>query len=167
MVTGMRRHPRIAAAALVMATGVFGFWAALQLVSAQPVRDRVLSRVQISEDAECAVVKIWLNFPVRYISHFPFETGDELRIKLQAIEIGRGDSAGLRRRESLRAPKSALAAIAEIVYEGDDLTGPTLTLFFEHPVAFKVAQGADSRSFLIAISGKSPSDYCDPVDRSF
>jgi len=133
------------------------------IVGAQPVSDRILSSVEVSEEPGCAVVKVNLNFPARYISHFPAEIGDELRIKLQPIEISRDDRRGLLRRESLRAPDSELAAISEIVYEGGDLTGPTLTLFFRHPVAFKVGKGTDSRSLVIAISGTTPSDYCIPA----
>ena len=103
---------RIMRAMLAVAFGVgvsaFGMLAA----KAQPVRDRILSKVEVAEEVGCATVKVSLNFPARYISHFPLETGDEVRIKLRPIEISRDDVRGLLRRESLRAPDSELAAIS-------------------------------------------------------
>ena len=134
---------------------------------AQPVRDRILSKVQQVEEPECALVRIVLNFPVRYVSHFPYDSGDELRIRIQPIEVTRGEDLALGGRESLRAPKSERAAITEISYEGDDIAGPTVTVFFRHTVAFKVAPGTDSRSIIIAVAGREPSDFCLPVESSF
>ena len=135
--------------------------------SAQPVSDRVLSGVELTEEPECALVRVRLNFPVRYVSHFPYESGDELRIRIQPIEFSREQSRALHRRESVRAPKSERAAITEITYEDDDIAGPTLTIFFRHTVAFKVAPGADSRSVIIAIAGREPSEFCLPIESSF
>ncbi len=130
---------------------------------AQPVRDRILSGVQLFEDAGCAVVKVTLNLPVRYLSHFPPANGDELRIKLRPIIISSEDLAVLFKRESVRAPASDRAAIAKIIYEGDDISGPVLTFLFRHPVAFKVGQGSDFRSLTVAISGEEPSETCLPI----
>ncbi len=130
---------------------------------AQPVRDRILAGVHLFEDAGCAVVKVKLNLPVRYLSHFPPANGDELRIKLRPILISSEDLAVLFKRESVRAPASDRAAIAKIIYEGDDLSGPVLTFLFRHPVAFKVRQGNDFRSLTVAISGEEPSETCLPI----
>ncbi len=130
---------------------------------AQPVRDRILAGVHLFEDAGCAVVRVRLNLPVRYLSHFPPSYGDELRIKLRPIIISSEDLAVLFKRESVRAPANDRAAIAKIVYEGDDISGPVLTLFFRHSVAFKVGQGSDFRSLTIAISGEEPSETCLPI----
>jgi hypothetical protein len=130
---------------------------------AQSVKDRILAGVHLFETAGCAVVKVRLNLPVRYLSHVPPAYGDELRIKLRPILISSDDLAELFKRESVRAPMSAQAAIAKIVYEGDDVSGPVLTFFFRHPVAFKVGQGSDFRSLIIAVSGEEPSETCLPV----
>jgi hypothetical protein len=130
---------------------------------AQPVRDQVLAGAHVFEDAGCAVVRVSFNFPIRYQSHFPLAQGDELRIKLRPIVVSPDDRPGLFQRESLRAPRNRRAAIAKIIYEGDNVPGPVLTIFFRHPVAFKVGQGGDFRSLNIAISGQEPLDTCVPV----
>ena len=62
--------------------------------------------------------------------------------------ISSDDLTELFRRESVRAPVSDRAAVAKIVYEGDDISGPVLTFFFRHPVAFKVGQGRDPATTL-------------------
>jgi len=157
MVSGIH-HFRLRA---LVAAMVVTFCAATY-ATAQPIRDRVLSDVRVTEQADCSIVRVSLNFPIRYVSHFPLAFGDELRIRLRPIEVPAVDQSALIRRESLRAPISERAAIEQIAYEGDVVAGPTLTLFFRHAVAFKVGQGGDFRSLIIAISGPTPSDTCRP-----
>ena len=133
---------------------------------AQPVRDRILADVRVVEQAECAIVRVLLKFPVRYVSHFPLASGDELRIMLRPIDVPTADRNALIKRESIRAPSSERAAIEQIMYEGDSVAGPIVTLFFRHVVFFKVGQGGDFRSLIIAISGTAPSDTCRPESAS-
>lgn len=163
----MKARRFTAAAALLVSAGFLGLGITPFQSSAQPVRDRILSKVQLVEEPECALVRIVLNFPIRYVSHFPYDSGDELRIRIQPIEVTRGEGLALGGRESLRAPKSDRAAITEISYEGDDIAGPTVTILFRHSVSFKVAPGSDSRSIIVAVAGRKPSDFCLPVESSF
>jgi len=135
----------------------------LQGVSiAQPVRDRVLADVKIVEKTECAVIHIGLNFPVRYLEHFPLSSGDELRIRLVPIAISADDREALFKRESVRPDPNDLAQLSEVVYEGDVAGGPYLTLLFRHPVQYKVSQGSDFRSILVAVSLPESSAPCKP-----
>jgi len=131
----------------------------------QPVRDRVLSRVSVSETEECAVVAVSFKFPIRMESHFPQNRGDHIRIDLQPIEVGRFDDNGLRLREEIRPPSNRRAGIQEIQYDGDAPTGPVLTVTFNRERYFLVSQGSDFRSIILTIakapiaqacSGKSP-----------
>jgi len=50
----------------------------------------------------------------------------------------------------------------EVAYEGDVADGPYLTLLFRNPVAFKVAEGRDFRSIIIASPGPEASESCKP-----
>jgi hypothetical protein len=129
---------------------------------AQPVRDRILSKVVASEDAGCTTVTVFLNFPVRYVRHFPYSSGDELRIRLDPIAISPGDREFLFRRESMRAPKNERAAISRLEFDGSGPEGPLLVFLFRRDVAFKVAQGSDYRSIVVAIAGPEPSESCTP-----
>jgi hypothetical protein len=131
-------------------------------LSAQPSRDKILSAVEIEEDLSCSVIRIAFNFPVRYVKHFPYESGDELRIQLEPIVISPLDREDLTKRESL-SPPNDFAKLDEVIYEGDIIGGPYLTLLFRHPVTYKVQQGADFRSLIVAVPGPEADELCLPT----
>lgn len=124
--------------------------------------DRVLSEATIHDGDRCAIVGISLNLPVQLVSSFPAGFGDEVRIRVSPIEGGDGMSTA---RESLRPPKSDLAAISKIEFEGDRPEGPTLTITFDRPVYFQLGQGSDFRSFVLAVSGDQPNPECLPTEK--
>lgn len=123
---------------------------------AQPPRDRVLGDIDFSELPETAVVQVGFNFPVRYLNHFPADSGDELRIRLLPIAIAAVDRDALFHRESYSPPKPNLAGITEILYEGDNLPGLYLTIFFQNPAYWQVEQGTDYRSLIIKVRTPFP-----------
>lgn len=136
--------------------------ASTPVVAAAQTTDRVLSEATIHDGDRCAVVGISLNLPVQLVSSFPAGFGDEIRIRVSPIEGGGSMSAA---RESLRPPKSDLAAIAKIEFEGDRPEGPTLTITFDRPVYFQLGQGSDFRSFVLAVSGDQPNPECLPTEQ--
>jgi hypothetical protein len=126
--------------------------------------DRVLSEATIHEGDRCAIVGVGLNFPVRLVSSFPASFGDELRIRISPVDGG--DMDGIRAsRETLRPPSSRLAAISKIEFEGDRPEGPTLTITFERQTNFRLAQGSDFRSLVVAIAGDKPNPECLPTQQ--
>lgn len=129
---------------------------------AQPSRDKILSGVEVDEDTSCAIIKVEFNFPVRYVRHYPYEFGDELRIQLEPIVISPLDREGLSRRESFRPPND-FAKLIDVIYEGDIIGGPFLTLLFRYPVDFKVQQGTDFRSLIVAVPGPEAVEPCLPT----
>ncbi len=129
---------------------------------AQPSRDKILSGVEVDEDTGCAIIKVEFNFPVRYVKHFPYESGEELRIQLEHIVISPLDEEGLSRRESF-SPPNDFAKLIEVVYEGDIIGGPFLTLLFRYPVDYKVQQGSDFRSLIVAVPGPEAGEPCLPA----
>lgn len=144
----------------------FAMWLALAAIvpalpaAAQPVTERILSAVSIAEEADCAHLTIRFNLPVRYLNHFPYETGQEICIRVRPLALGANEAAFRLRRESLRPPESELAAIARIEYEGDAVNGACITINFHKPAFFSVAQGSDYRSIALAISGSQPQASC-------
>jgi len=121
------------------------------LLHAQPVRDRVLGDLQISVEEGYAVIKVGFNFPVRYVRHFPIDSGKELRVKLSPISVGAVDQDALSERESIRPSTGDLPVLLEVAYEGDMPGGPFLTLLFQQEREYLVAQGSDFRSLIIVI----------------
>lgn len=119
-----------------------------------------LGDVNITEEDSCAVIQVKFNFPLRYVKHFPYESGDDLRIQFDPIPIAvpPGERSALFTRESVRPPRNDIASLLEVIYEGNVEGGPFLTLYFRRPVVFKVEQGADFRSLNIVVLGSEGSE---------
>ncbi len=121
-------------------------------LQAQRVRDRILGDVTVMEEEYYAVVQVGFNFPIRYTRHFPEDSGEELRIRLEPIAISRDDREALFKREAtLHPPSEDVTSILEIIYEGDIIGGFYLTIRFDKPTEFLVAQGSDFRSLIIVV----------------
>lgn len=120
-------------------------------LQAQPSRDRILGDLLFVEQAGQTVVKIELNFPVRYIRHFPESKGEDLRIQLRPIAIGQAEREALFKREAITADKYNSADILEVIYEGDNIGGLLLTVYFTKVRSFSVQQGSDYRSIQLVV----------------
>ncbi len=151
-------HGRIVALTAAVATGVVSTTA-----QAEQVIDRALSDVSVMTKKSCSVVRVGFNFRVRYVSHFPVKQGTEMRVRVEAIDRRIALAQIITKREGLKAPQDARAAIRSIEFETRQAGGPTLTIQFKHAVSYKVAQGGDFQSIVLAISGKKPSSNCLPV----
>jgi hypothetical protein len=108
-------------------------------------------------------VKIGFNFPTRYVAHYPFDHGTELRIEVDTLASGRDGAQFERKRESLEPPREFADLLAAITYEGNVVPRPILTLAFRQSVAFKVAQGDDFRSLIVAVARPQGSGVCEAV----
>lgn len=155
-VLAARSLPKIATAALLLAI------ATSRGASAEPVLDRVLSSADFTPRSGCSQLRIGFNLRVQYESHFPASTGDELRITVRPLDTQRAISELLTRRESLRAPSDAGSTIKSIEVVSDQSQQLTLIVQFRTTVSFRVAQGADFESVVIAVSGRKPSGACRP-----
>ena len=129
-------------------------------LAAQPVVERILSDVTAVEQDRCALITVQFNLPVRYLSHFPYNSGRDLCIRIRPLAIGANEKAFRFSREALRPPASTIADIASIEYQGDAVGGMCLNVFFRHPVHYYVAQGADYRSIDIVVAGSQPNPAC-------
>lgn len=117
-------------------------WAAVNIV---------IEDVQIAEDNGCAEVTVSFTLPVRYIRHFPLESGDDLRVQLEPIAAGPAQQEALNTRQKVEPPPSETIGLTDVIYEGDVEGGPYLTFYFSRKTTFKVAQGADFRSLVVMI----------------
>lgn len=137
-------------------------WCAFAQLPAQaePALDRVLSSVQVSNQAKCTALNISFNLRVRYMSHFPISKGQELRIQLRPLDAGRAAAEIITRREALRAPQTKFARIRAIDFEVGNAAGPTLVLLFDEPVSFQVSQGEDFQSIVVKLFGRGGPANC-------
>ncbi len=129
---------------------------------AEPVTDRILSNYQIATKNGCVVLKINFNIRVRYVSHFPVEYGDQLRIMVRPIDPGHAAAEFLSTREAMRPPESKVAGLQSIEYDSRAAQGPVLTLAFQRPMAFEVSGGSDFQSIVVAIGDGRTGKVCKP-----
>ena len=144
------------------AAGVLALWLVSSPAAAEPAVDRILSGAQVVEKNGCAVLRIDFNIRIRYISHFPIDHGDQLRIEFAAIDVAKAQMELLTSREAVPPPSSKIAAVRSIEFDASGAPRPELLVTFKHPVAFKVAAGQDFQSLVIAITG-SDGKPCTPV----
>ena len=121
-----------------------------QLVGSEPVRKKLLDQLDVQSGEEITTIRISLTSPVRYVRHFPYNSGEELRIKITLFDVSHDNREAFFGRETL-VPFDDLS-LEEVVYEGDIEGGPYLTLFFSRRVSFEVQQGTDSRSVVVSFS---------------
>ena len=117
----------------------------------QPVRDRVLDSLEVQHTRDGTEIRIRMTIPVRYIRHYPYESGTELRIKMLPFDIRTDDRDALSGRESLVPTDDNPPELVEVIYEGDVEGDPFLTLLFDHEVHYEVEQGRDSRSIVVRL----------------
>jgi hypothetical protein len=129
---------------------------------AEPVLDRALSGASVIEESNCSIMRVGFNFRVRYQNHFPSTNGRELRIIVRPIDRNVAAAEIRVKREAVRPPKSRQATIDAIDLEVGRADGLALYINFAKPVHFKVAQGADFTSVVVAMSGRRPSPSCNP-----
>jgi hypothetical protein len=134
-----------------------------QLGHAASVRDQILSGVSYFESSACRLLQVEFNLPVRYVSHYPFEQGTELRIELDAVTMNSDDTKFERKREALKPPEESRDLLSTIIYEGNAVPRPLLTLTFRKSVRFRVGQGEDFRSVVVAIPHPGGSGVCEPI----
>ncbi|BBB26751.1 hypothetical protein [Amphritea japonica] len=122
------------------------------LVQAQPIGERIMEEVELVRssspcDPDLAIIR--MHYPVRYISHYPQEASDELRIRIKHIQVAQIDEDSQDQRESTSPEDHDL--LDEVVYEGDFSGGPYLTLEYREAVLSKVIQGSDYRTIKVLI----------------
>ena len=123
-----------------------------QLAGSEPVRKKLLDQLDVQDGEEVTTIRISLTSPVRYIRHFPYNSGEELRIKITLFDVSRDNREAFFSRETLVPFDDDDLPLDEVVYEGDIEGGPYLTLFFSSRVDFEVQQGTDSRSIVVSFS---------------
>jgi hypothetical protein len=121
------------------------------VVSGQPARDRIIENVTMDADDDQVTLEVELSYVFRYLSHFPQRGGSELRIRIRPVRVPISDSGAVFKNEGMVPPDAGLAAVDQVVYEGDSIDGPWLTIYFTRPVHYEVIPGSDYRSIYVIV----------------
>ncbi len=140
-------HPRAQCRGLVIAA-LLG----VVLAQAVPAANGLLEDVVVSRSAGRAIIEISFNCTMRYVTHFPQDSGDELRVKVSPVRLCPGDELAVKGTDAEEPRDAELAELTEVIYEGDTPGGPFLTLYFRRAVAFEVSQGSDFRSIKVTVT---------------
>ncbi len=127
-------------------------WWQLSVSRAEPVRDRVLEDVRITEIAGKTAVAIRLPCPFQTLSHFPQAQGRELRIQIQPLVACNADRDAFRQRESFRPRHADVVSLTDVSYEGDLATGAYITLSFTRTMQWQLQTQNDFRGLLVLVS---------------
>lgn len=149
----MKKILALAGLVVLLAAALWG-----STLYSQPVRDRILDVIDVEHAMVGTVIRIGMTIPVRYIRHYPYESGNELRIKVLPFDVRTSDRDALHKRESLVPFNDDPPELREVVYEGDVDGGPFLTLLFDHEVHYEVKQGRDSRSIVVHLLPVTPQE---------
>ncbi len=120
-------------------------------IFAQPVKNTILDFLEIKKTKDQVLIQIGFTFPIRYIRHYPQNKGDQLRIQIKPIIINPNESKDLFIRESIPPQSAKWGDLADVVYEGSDIEGRYLALYFKKTMIFEVTQGNDYRSINVHI----------------
>ena len=116
-----------------------------------------MSDVQVQHVGQCSTLSINFNIRVQVLSYFPTNSGREVHVRVRPLDVG---ALGLIR-ESLRTP-SSVRALRSIEYEGDNPSGPVLSLFFSHDMRFEVEAGEDPRTIVVRLAELGSGPICEP-----
>lgn len=142
---------------LLTATAIVYTFCPVAEVHGQTVSDRALSDVTAQTVGDCTTMTIRFHGRVQLLSFFPQTSGRELNIRIRPL-----DDTGIFGRESLRAP-TGIPALRSIEFEGDNASGPTLSLFFKREVKFDVAAGIEPETIVVSVSETGNPTICKPV----
>ncbi len=109
---------------------------------------RIVDLVEIEQKQDSSIIHISFNLRFQYVSHTPAKSGDTLEIRLRPLS---SDPSEYDFRESLIWEPDIILPLTEIIYEGDDPLGPTITLRFSKQVPFKVRGSGDLRGLDVTV----------------
>jgi len=125
---------------------------------------KVFNEVLISEYQGCYYICVQFDYPMRYMNHFPFDQGKELRIELQPMDVIRSDVPALFRVEAASLPDDHFP-LSEVVWEGLMGNSLYLTLHFQEEESYSVSQCTNFRGVLVTVPEKDRAGEC-PTNRT-
>lgn len=109
-----------------------------------------VDRLEVGQADGRQVYVVHFESPVSYLSHAPVSEGSVLQINVRVLQAGSG-SVGVGTKE--RIAISGTSLLADASYEETAASQGRLTIVFSSSVRYRVAQGGDTRSIVITVSG--------------
>jgi len=130
----------------------FCLFACLFNASAAFAATKVLKEIKIQHRENDTKVDFEFGIPLRYVKHFPANSGEILQIQLlMEKDQGREIHKEVRQGPDLTTPDDINQLLIYVTYEEGVPGGPYLTLRFSHPVSFKVDAGEGTSGLSVII----------------
>jgi hypothetical protein len=124
--------------------------------AAQPVVRNILDHAELTRSERGAALRVYFRFPVHYVRHFPYESGETLLIQVTPEILGAPEGKAPGHREALRPPDDPDIPLTDIVFDNRTLWSPYLILHFSRRVDFRVSPGPDFRSVIVEFPAATP-----------
>ena len=133
---------------------------ALVTVQAQPAGNRAIEESEVESLNGCSRVTVSFVFPVQFLSQFPEQSGNELRVQFRPLATGSSNALAVFSNERIRLMDDTGVNLTRFEYVGDRPgTDPYLWLISPDTFYFRAEQGEDFRSLVIYLS-PSPLANC-------
>ena len=110
------------------------------------------SRVSVDDSEFDARIEIRFNCKTQYLRHDPQGSGDRLRIFLEPTAICNGVSPAVADTQSRLRPFNADSAhLIELEYDGNEASGPVLSMHFSEPVSFDIEMSGLSFDMVVNV----------------
>jgi len=140
----------------IVSAGVF-FVLTTQVVSAA---QGFIASARVTGDSSNSTIEVRFNCQISGLQDDGNGTGDRIRLRFDAISICNGVAPSAAQSYSrLRPAESDVAALVDLVYEGNIAGGPTLTMQFDETVSYRVNARPMSFSISIDISRHPMVDF--------
>ncbi len=126
----------------------------------QDVADRTLSDVKVVRTGDCTTLTVNFNIRIQMLSYFP-QSGRELHVRVRPLDAA---TPGVER-ESLRSPAS-VPELRSIEFEGDNPSGPVLSLFFTEDMRYEIEAGSQPQSLVIRIAKPGTGPICTTASKT-
>lgn len=124
------------------------------LAAAPAARAQILDEIEVRDGGALAEIRIGFTLPMRYLTHFPEEHGQMVRVSFQAIALD--DPEIIRRNERKKSPPNNLIPAFTVSYNYENscyaVRDPVcLVIQFDKLVSYKIRQSEDNRSFYLYV----------------
>lgn len=118
----------------------------------------ILDSIEVEYGRTQSTVTINLNIPVRYRSHVPAREGDLLRIFLNPVPAPGVDTAALQGMETMQRSPDERIPLFEVIYDGAELSNPSIFLRFRHKVEYEIPPNPDFRTLVVKLRHREFTD---------
>jgi hypothetical protein len=115
--------------------------------------DDLLQQLDVTGTPEAPAVHVAFRCPMRYVSHYPQQSGDELRIQIRPLP---GCTIDSRAFETLTAQTGNLAGLREVVFDAAAGVSPMLIFRFRRIVPFEVRPDPGFSGMEVALRSPPP-----------